>query len=305
MQPGLRRVAPGTPALHAAAPGSPAFAAKLAALRDHAPQCLVGVDGLDARPALARLGEVAAQDAPQALSGDGTRLLAPALGLAVRLDDGALQSLTDPHAQALALLQRLDAPWRAAALASLALLEDLALIDARQATLPWMAVCLPSHWDPREKVGRHFREVHAPVADSDRVQQAGPQLMRLVSGSERWERFVWTVTRHPGLDQHPERHVRQPWPDAATPAELLAMATFRTERQGFLPLPGRDQALFTIEVQARPLEQALRHEGLDAAVLHDALASMSDAVLAYRGLGSARDRLCAALRERAAGGAGA
>ncbi|MEY2689845.1 MAG: hypothetical protein RL375_4044, partial [Pseudomonadota bacterium] len=41
MQPGLRRVAPGTPAVHAAPPGSPAFAAKLAALAARAEQCLV------------------------------------------------------------------------------------------------------------------------------------------------------------------------------------------------------------------------------------------------------------------------
>lgn len=303
MQPGLRRVAPGTPAVQAAPPGSPAFAAKLAALRDHAGQCLVSVEGVDARPALARLGEVAAQDAPQALAGDGSRLNAPALGLAVRLEDGALAPLAAPHAEVQALLQSLPAPWRAAALASLALLEDLALIDAQAAALPWMAVCLPSHWDPRKKVGLDFRQVHAPVADSERVQQAGPPLLRLVSGAERWERFVWTVTRHDGLDQHPARHLRRPWPDEASAAELLALATFRTERQGFLPLPGRAQALFTIEVQARPLTQALREEGLDAAVLHDALASMSDAVLAYRGLAPARDRLCAALRAWPAEGA--
>jgi hypothetical protein len=301
MQPGLRRVAHGTPAVHAAPPGSPEFEAKLAALALHADQCLVGSADVDARPALRAIGQAAGRDCPAALNlaADTTRLQSTALGLVVDLDHGSIAPLGKPHRQAHAVLAALAPGQRAAALVSLALCEDFALVDAASASLPWMAVCLPSHWDPREKVGQDFRTVHAPVADSDNVRAAAAHLLALVCGEQRWERFVWTVTTWPGLDQHPERHIKRPWPDAASAAELSDLATLRTERQGFIALPapsdGKRQAVFTIEVQARPLRQALADEGVDPAALSAALASMSDAVLAYRSLAPARDRLVAGL----------
>ena len=40
-------------------------------------------------------------------------------------------------------------------------------------TIPWLAVCLPSRWAPEDKVGRHFAEVHAPVADNALLVAAG------------------------------------------------------------------------------------------------------------------------------------
>jgi hypothetical protein len=307
MQPGLRRVAPGMPAVHAAPPGSPAFVAKLAALARHADQCLVASPGVDAQPALRAIATTAAHDCPGALtlSADTARLVSPALGLAVDLASGSVtaggEPHAEPHADARAVLTQLAPEWRATALACLALLEDFALIDAASVSLPWMAVCLPSHWDPREKAGHGFAAVHAPVADSDTVRAAGAHLCALVSGTQIWERFVWTLTPWPGLDQHPERHPTPPWPDEAQAdaAALLALATLRTERQGFIPLPagpsGQRQAVFTIEVQARPLHHALAHEAVHPAALAAALASMSDAVLDYRGLTTARDRLLAGL----------
>ena len=58
------------------------------------------------------------------------------------------------------------------------------------------------------------------------------------------------------------------------------------------------QAIFTIHVESRPLAEAIG-SARDAASVHAALASMSDAVLAYRGLTAARERLLAWLAARA------
>ncbi|MEY2690200.1 MAG: hypothetical protein RL375_4400, partial [Pseudomonadota bacterium] len=233
---------------------------------------------------------------------DSTRHRSAEDGAAPNAADAQADVQTDAQADVHAVLTRLAPEWRAAALTCLALLEDFALVDAASVSLPWMAVCLPSHWDPREKAGLGFAAVHAPVADSDNVRAAAAHLLALVSGEQIWERFVWTLTTWPGLDQHPERHLKRPWPGdgEANPADLLDLATLRTERQGFIPLPGRRQAVFTIEVQARPLRQALAQEGVAPAALSAALASMSDAVLAYRSLTTARDRLCAGLDALAA-----
>ena len=52
MQPGLRRLAPGSPQLTPNHLGDPALAAKLEVLRAHADEALVAVPGFDAGPAL-------------------------------------------------------------------------------------------------------------------------------------------------------------------------------------------------------------------------------------------------------------
>ena len=59
------------------------------------------------------------------------------------------------------------------------------------------------------------------------------------------------------------------------------------------------QAVFTIEVDVQPLSRALVRRA-DALRMRDALASMSDAVLGYRGLAPARERLVAGIAAHAA-----
>jgi hypothetical protein len=116
-----------------------------------------------------------------------------------------------------------------------------------------------------------------------------------VTGDDRWERFVWTVTDHPRLHAHPERAGGPRWLQTA-----VGQAWFRSEHQTFIPLPGQDRAVFTIHVDVLPLVQVL-DTPQRAAALHDAVASMSPAVLDYRGLSPVRDALLAWLQPRAAG----
>jgi hypothetical protein len=142
--------------------------------------------------------------------------------------------------------------------------------------------------------------VHAPVADNALLISAGSHLMRLVTGPERWERFVWTITHSPNLRQHPMHGGAASWPIALDVEGLVAQAFFRTERQTFIPMPSRRQAIFTIHVEMHPLYTAMA-EPANARLVHDALASMSPAVLAYRGLTDVRLRLLQWLSKRAAG----
>lgn len=286
MQPGLRRLAPGQPQLTPQRPGDAALAAKLAVLRAHAGEALLQAPGFDAAPMLARFAAHAVREQPQALQVDGERLAAPLLGWALEGD----QLVGDGDAAVGAVLAALPAPWRRAGLLALAFAEDFAIIEGAGATIPWLAVCLPSHWSPRAKVGRHFAEVHAPVADNRVLITASEHLARLVTGTERWERFVWTVSPDGALDHHPARAVLPPWPAEADADALVRSAWLRTERQTFVPEPALGQAVFTILVEARPLAQAVQ-TAEQAARLHDAIASMSEAVLRYRGLTAARDRL--------------
>jgi hypothetical protein len=181
----------------------------------------------------------------------------------------------------------------------LAFEADFAVLEGQGGTLPWLSVCVPSHWAPEDKLGLPFASVHAPVADNQMLLAAGRQLVQLVTSGERFERFVWTVTPSGRFDQHPRRHARAPWPQETDPALFARQCFLRVERQTFFPVdevPG--QAVFTIRVMLQPLAEASSAPE-DARRLHDALASMSEPVLAYKNLAPARDRLLAWLADRA------
>lgn len=325
MQPGLRRLADDATCLHAIGPGDATFEAKLAVLRDHAGEALLCSPGFDAEPLLRHVAAEAARQQPQAFAWDGQRLHAQRLGWSIELATGTLERLPresrpDGIRHALArpaatadlpaagpaaaaddvgkVLGALPADRRAAGFLNLALHEDLAGVDGDRATLPWMAVSLPSHWAPRDKIGRPFAEVHAPVADNAVLLAASAHLMRLVCQPQRWERFVWNVSSSGALDQHPARQARSDWPPGASPDALAALAWWRTEHQTFLPLPQQRLAVFTIHVTTTPLAHAIDSPSR-AAALHAAVATMSPSVLAYRGLVPARQRLLDWLATRA------
>ena len=294
MQPGLRRIAPGAPQLTPSRLDSRALREKLAVLASHADQALVADPAFDPAPALLALCLHAANEHPAAFDRVNGTWQARALGWS--LHGEALHG--DGPAEIGACLQALAAPWRLAGLLTLAFEQDFAVLDAASGRIPWLAVCLPSHWAPEDKVGRLFAEVHAPVADSATLLAASDALARLVTGAERWERFVWTLSANPRLDQHPRRGPRNAWPADATPRALAAQAFLRTEHQTFIPLVEHRQAVFTIHVESRPLTEAVGEAG-HARRLHDALASMSAAVLGYRGLTDAQPRLLAWLAQHA------
>jgi len=304
MQPGLRRVAPGAAQLTASTPGGRHLREKVAVLGSFADQALLSTSAVDEPAVLRAVAAEAARSSPgtflvTTMPDGSTRIDAPQLGWA--LDAGGAPT-GDGDASIGAVLAALPTALRPSALLALAFEEDFAVIDGASATIPWLAVCLPSRWAPEEKIGRHFAEVHAPVADNAMLVAASASLARLVTGDERWERFVWTISADPRLHQHPARGGPD-WPDAseADAEALVAEASFRTEHQTFIPIPGSGMAIFTIHVDSLPLGEAVT--SADAANrLHDAIASMSPAVLAYRRLDGVCDRLLSWLASRAAPG---
>ena len=305
MQPGLRRLAPGarqlTPSVVPHRGVARHLREKLAVLWAYPQQALLCQPGFDAAPALAALAHHAATEHPQAFVLDAGRWHAPWLGWALDADLQPQDTGTG-WPEIGSLLRPLPAEWRRTALLSLAFEEDFAIIDAASGSLPWLAVALPSMWAPEAKIGRSFAEVHAPVADNRLITGAAPQLVKLVTQGERWERFVWTLTAHPRLHAHPDRVDPARWPAGLSDDALAAQTWWRTERQTFIPVPGSGQAVFTIRVQVTPLAAAFTGPA-QAAQVHAALASMSDAVLAYRGLTAVRAALLRWLARQAAGSA--
>jgi hypothetical protein len=189
-----------------------------------------------------------------------------------------------------------DGSWKALALAAR---EDIAVLDGPLGQLRLLCVCAPSHWAPQDKLGLSFAEVHAPVADNARLLAAAAPLMHKVTDGGHWERFVWTLTPSPLYDQHPRRQPRRPWPGTGDLDAFAAGCFLRTERQTFFSVPGHShQAVFTIGVTLQPLREALV-TAAHAQRLHDALRSMSQAVLAYKNLAPAQERICRWLMQHA------
>jgi dimethylamine monooxygenase subunit A len=301
MQPGLQRLAPGASQLTPMVPGSRHQREKLAVLCAFADQALVCAPRFDPAPALDALCHHAAEEHPTAWTWDGTSATAHHLGVRVGAG-GAVVEQVRPGVfglgdEILRAVQAQAPGWRMPALLSLSFEEDLAVVDAGDATVPWMAVTLPSHWAPLDKVGRHFAQIHAPVADGDLLRRAGAALTRLVCGPERWERFVWNVTDSPRLHAHPARVAPERWSHDPQ-ASGLPRAWFRSERQTFIPVHAIGQSVFTIHVAVRPLAEAVDTPAR-AAQLAAAVRSMTPEVLAYRGLGAVRDPLLEWLQARA------
>jgi hypothetical protein len=193
-----------------------------------------------------------------------------------------------------------QAPWwrQSETPLELAFEENFAVLDGATGTLPWLCVCVPSHWAPEDKLGLDFAALHAPVADNAALLAASRQLVALATGGDCWERWVWTISPSARHDQHPRRHARTPWPSTEDPDAFAGGCWLRAERQVFLPV-GRAtrQAVFSIRVMLQPLTQAVSSPET-AQRLHDSLASMSQAVLEYKNLAPAREPLLRWLRDR-------
>jgi dimethylamine monooxygenase subunit A len=298
MQPGLRRLAEGSLQLHPNARDSRHLLEKLQALATPAPVALQCEPGYDPMRGLRALATHAASEHPMAFDWDGETASARLLGWSV--GGGELRPIagdSSPMPAAGTCLAQLPPPWRLAGLLALAFAEDFALIDAATARIPWLAVALPSHWAPEHKVGLHFAQVHAPVADNSVLLAAGDALARLVSAPTRWERFVWTVTPRSTLNAHPALRPAAHWQTADADA-VAAQAWWRTERQTFIPAADAGLAMFTILVDTQPLVEVIDHAD-KARRLHDAIVSMSPAVLQYRNLVAVRDPLVHWLARRA------
>ncbi|WP_298924566.1 heme-dependent oxidative N-demethylase subunit alpha family protein [uncultured Ramlibacter sp.] len=253
MQPGLTRLAPGTPQLTSLAPASALWQEKQLVLQaGRSRHCLAGFD-----------------PAP------------------------AIESIAQ-HAQLTGASGTFDSELPL----ELAFEQDFAVLDGATGALPWLCVCVPSSWAPEEKLGLDFMALHAPVADNAALLAASKQLVQLVTAGDCWERHVWTISPSPRHDQHPHRHPRAPWPATQDPQAFADQCFLRAERQTFFPVGrGTRQAVFTIRVMLEPLVHAV-DTPYKAQRLHDSLASMSDAVLAYKNLAATQPLLLRWLRTR-------
>ncbi len=127
----------------------------------------------------------------------------------------------------------------------LLLQEDIALMHGTRLEAAW--VCLPSRWDPAEKIGLDFAKIHVPVPNSQKLQAAQHNVAKAMTQKGPFIRYVWGLSYDPNLCQHPS----MPRHDAGD------TVYFRTERQITLPLPELNRSWFLIRVYNLPLRSVL------------------------------------------------
>ncbi len=149
-----------------------------------------------------------------------------------------------------------------------------------------LLVAFPSGWAPRERRGATLEQLHAPVADGARLRRATPALSEALLTKGPYVQHVWGLDPSGRLDRDPSAPDAEP-PSCPAPERWW----LRVERQTTLPLG--DRALFTIRPYLVPLPSL---SGGQQGVLADALASMSEEAVAYKGLAGVRDELVRWLR---------
>lgn len=165
----------------------------------------------------------------------------------------------------------------------------------------FLSVFFPSNWNPSEKLGLDFAAIHAPVADNTKLLAGAKGIMDLAFRKKSMMRHVWLLTPSADLPQHPSIR-RNRWEDLlqsanASGTSLLEQVFYRVERQTTLPLPEIQKAVFFIRVMVSPLIEMLAQDKNRAIELANALTSMTDAVVEYRGMSLVRDRLIAELHQ--------
>ena len=219
----------------------------------------------------------------------GDEIAIPLLGAVVDLAAGTARragrgTISAPATEELLRRRGLDllvTGWQ------LACSDDLVILRRRGPgvlTAELLAVAFPSGWPPRERAGASLLELHAPVADGERLQRAAPALSEALLTKGPYAQFVWGLDPDGRLDRDPSAGD----PPATAPTPPARDWWLRVERQSTLPLSRLGRALFVIRPYLTPLTElpAEQRRTLGAAV-----ASMSRQALAYKGIEAVRDEL--------------
>ncbi len=146
-----------------------------------------------------------------------------------------------------------------------------------------MHVCFPTGWNPADKFAQTLASIHEHVADGKRLVQASANLTAAMINKGPFVRYVWTLAAGASaataaqLSQHPLEKIY------ATQSQTIDQVYFRCERQITIPLPELNRSCFLIRVFVVPVVHAANTPERRN-TLADALVSMSEATIQYKGL---------------------
>lgn len=151
--------------------------------------------------------------------------------------------------------------------------EDIAIIrekgDVNQVT--YLNVLFPNGWDPADKIGLDFAELHKPVAHFEKMAKMQNKIVKAMIDNGPFERFAWGLHTTDKLN-------RLSTPDDWESFEEIY---FRVERQTTLGFPQHRAALFTINTNIYSCKELSNEQRKD---IVSALKSMSNEARKYKGI---------------------
>lgn len=127
--------------------------------------------------------------------------------------------------------------------------------DAGEYRLTAAALCFPTRWNLREKIGHPMSEIHDPVPGyREQINAPVNQFMRRLTPEKSMWRVNWSLNEDPTLFQ-PGGHGATEAAPHLTPENAGAEVFLRIERQTLRRLPRTGAILFTIRILQCPLEE--------------------------------------------------
>jgi len=156
---------------------------------------------------------------------------------------------------------------------ALQLEEDIAILE--NGNLVSICFCFASGFDPLEKLGQDFMQMHAPVADNQKLQRASDKVVELISTpGAMFRRYVWTIAPSSSLSRHPIRKIHEPIPQSRD------SLFFRKETQTTVGAEG-GLTFFFVKVEVVPFSSISTE---DQALVVESINTMTEEVLEYKGL---------------------
>lgn len=162
--------------------------------------------------------------------------------------------------------------------------EDIAIVQlGAEDYVAALHLCAPNHWAPRDKIGKPFYAVHAPVPSMERtLQHYQKMLASIVASPHASMRFAWGIATDDRLNHHPDPPPgfdAREWKGRRHDADSTWYV--RSERQSLVGFPEANAFMFTIKTYHYPVDELTAFE---KEKLLSALRSMSPGTLRYKGL---------------------
>ena len=143
--------------------------------------------------------------------------------------------------------------------------------DMASNSLAAVHVCLPSQWKPADKIGEDFATIHGKVPGMDKMKH--DKIWSACVNRGPYERFNWTLTDSPILNQHPDKKIGKDFS-----SDELYLRIERQVLKGFPSVQGLLFLIRTFVIDINDLEKEQRKSIIGS------IEGMSSDELTYKGL---------------------
>lgn len=151
-------------------------------------------------------------------------------------------------------------------------------------------LCAPNHWAAQDKIGEDFIGIHMPVPDMERIYQRQREINQACLNKGPFVRFAWGLSTDKYLNHHPQPAAgvsQQDWQGRNFNPDKPELY-MRVERQTLTGFKAENQLLFTIRSYFYDVQLLEKQQKL---ALVNAINTMNDQVLRYKGLSGSKEQI--------------